>query len=284
VITVYYRPPELLFSTNNHHYGLEIDIWSAGMVITELILGYNFTLWADDADLIKKLASIFDLSSFGYKSTPRGLSNYLNARCTEPLDPLLLDLVEKLMDVNPATRITAQGALNHPFFKSFTPLVQNIFVTRPNFLEPNIFDWTTKHTDINKEMRVGLIDWLKEVTKKFRCSVETYSQCIEIIDAYMTKTSKSIPRQHFQLIGCASFLVSSAMNEIRFVDPKELIYISGNIYSKTQITNMAWEIFSCLGHLMPRTRLTSDVVRRNSDNDLREVCIKYSTCFPTLFL
>jgi serine/threonine protein kinase len=35
------------------------------------------------------------------------------------VDVLALDLMKKMLDVNPLTRITAQAALAHPFFKKY---------------------------------------------------------------------------------------------------------------------------------------------------------------------
>jgi serine/threonine protein kinase len=37
VITLWYRPPELLFGAT--HYGVGVDLWSVGCILAELVLG-----------------------------------------------------------------------------------------------------------------------------------------------------------------------------------------------------------------------------------------------------
>jgi calcium-dependent protein kinase len=40
----------------------------------------------------------------------------LNAPCYSQLDPLAMDLLRKMLKINPAERITAAEVLKHPFF------------------------------------------------------------------------------------------------------------------------------------------------------------------------
>jgi serine/threonine protein kinase len=41
----------------------------------------------------------------------------LNAAEYEKVDDLTMDLLKKMLKINPEERITAEQALNHPFFK-----------------------------------------------------------------------------------------------------------------------------------------------------------------------
>ncbi len=267
------------------HYGTEIDIWSAGIVFTEIILGFTFTEYYQGEDLFKRLATVFDLSYYKSPLTknivPRGLSQYilskLNTQNVDDLEPLF-ELLKRMMDVNPDTRISAEKALQHDYFSSFTSSTDRIFVSRPKFLEPNTYDWTLKHPELTKMIRDILLKWLCEVTITLKCNVETYSQCIEIIDAFMTKTTNKIEKKQFQLVGVAALFISSSMNEFNYIDLFD--WFCDNKHEEEQLNEMTWNIFDCLKHLMPRTRLTKEVIKRNSLVDLKLICEKYCSSFP----
>lgn len=51
------------------------------------------------------------------KKFMRTLGNYVKSYCPNA-DDLCVDLLEKLLDFNPNTRISAKSALEHPFFKN----------------------------------------------------------------------------------------------------------------------------------------------------------------------
>ena len=44
-----------------------------------------------------------------------------------PANPKLIDLISKLLEVNPARRITARDALRHPYFDDISPTIVERF-------------------------------------------------------------------------------------------------------------------------------------------------------------
>jgi cell division cycle 2-like protein len=136
VITLWYRPPELLLGESV--YGPEVDMWSCGCIFGELlkkdaILKGQGEL--DQIDLIFKLLGVpTDASWPGYKNLPS--SNMFRWRKTEEptirktfptnsfsggqsfLDPNGYDLLLKLLTLDPRKRITAEEALKHEYFHS----------------------------------------------------------------------------------------------------------------------------------------------------------------------
>ncbi|KAJ5073089.1 binding protein [Anaeramoeba ignava] len=126
VVTLWYRAPELLLGTKKH--SPAIDMWSAGCVLAELFMrkplfpGSNVL---DQLDLIFSLCGSPD--SCGWKSAEYlplmqkysikkdYCSNIQNKFriliCSEGID-----LLEKLLDLDPERRFTAQKALDHDFF------------------------------------------------------------------------------------------------------------------------------------------------------------------------
>lgn len=339
VVTVCYRPPELLLlsagSDKEKEYGTEIDIWSAGMVITELILGWNFTMWKSGNELIQKLTKIFDLSQFpnanpnssssSVQVSPLGIQNFLkqamvytektNTFSNMMIDPQLLDLVDKLMKPNPFDRISAAQALKHPYFyagtnnnqpqsasynttmavimdplynhnPSLNPSVlqQTAFAPRAQFLEFNNFDWTQKHPQISITDRKVVVEWLAEVAERYDCHIEVFSQSIEIMDIFMTTTPHPIPKGNIQLVACSSFLLSFSINRNVDLDTNvnehSLAYMSAFTYKPEKVLDFTYEIFATLGYTIPRSRLTSEIIRLNRKCDLYVVRNKYADQFP----
>jgi serine/threonine protein kinase len=130
VITIWYRPPEILFGLRD--YSFPIDIWSAGCVLAEMIMMRPlFPYNGNDAMLIaicqlfgpKLLFEAFpqfiNSTIFGEElrnSDPRGLRSVLT-----DCDEELIELASRLLDVNPKTRITAKDALALPIFRELPP-------------------------------------------------------------------------------------------------------------------------------------------------------------------
>ncbi|KAH0785395.1 CMGC family protein kinase [Histomonas meleagridis] len=142
VITIWYRPPELLMGSTK--YGLEVDIWSAGCILYEMITNeVLFRSYMDqEAD---ELSAIFRVCGFpneeiwpGWTNLPNSslvqnikpnfpmstLADHLNSRLP-PEFAEANDLIQKMVQFDPSKRITAKEALLHPFigenFEEFTP-------------------------------------------------------------------------------------------------------------------------------------------------------------------
>ncbi|XP_053551865.1 cyclin-dependent kinase 9 isoform X2 [Bombina bombina] len=129
VVTLWYRPPELLLGERD--YGPPIDLWGAGCIMAEMwtrspIMQGNteqhqLTLisqlcgsitpevWpnVDKYELYQKL----ELPKAQKRKVKERLKAYVK-------DPYALDLIDKLLVLDPATRTDSDDALNHDFFWS----------------------------------------------------------------------------------------------------------------------------------------------------------------------
>ena len=135
VCTKYYKAPEILLGFQLYDYA--IDIWSAGVVLLEMLtLKIHFFDSDDDIDgMIEEIARLVGgqaLIDWGVKYKRR-LSKRKCARIShfekKPFekvfpasrakykDPDAIDLLEKLLTVDHKERITAEEALRHPFFR-----------------------------------------------------------------------------------------------------------------------------------------------------------------------
>jgi cyclin-dependent kinase 12/13 len=126
VITLWYRPPELLLGTSQ--YNTSVDLWSVGCIFAEL-LG-NKAIFpgkneVDQLDTIFKLCGSptedswpgyttlpwYTLISKSLRYYPRTIRDHFNSA-----PPLALDLLERFLTLDPAKRITANEALKHSYF------------------------------------------------------------------------------------------------------------------------------------------------------------------------
>lgn len=143
VITLWYRPPELLLGATraDDGYGVAIDVWSIGCILAELLfskpilpgnteieqLGLIFDLcgtptvddWPDVAKLplwdtfAPKPASDDDDDSGPGERKPRTLRERFSA-----FEKSALDLVDEILVHDPKRRITAKACLDRPYFRA----------------------------------------------------------------------------------------------------------------------------------------------------------------------
>lgn len=131
VITLWYRPPELLLGETK--YGTAVDIWSAGCILAEVILGRPIFTGKTDMDQLKL---IFDLIGTPSDKSWEGFSELKLIRTGEvTIDKVrrpklrekygsriqpatALGLLEKLLELDPKKRFTASRALSHRYFQT----------------------------------------------------------------------------------------------------------------------------------------------------------------------
>ena len=127
VVTLWYRPPELLLGERN--YGPAIDMWGAGCIMAEMWTRSPIMQGSTEQhqlNLISQLCGsispevwtgVEKLELYNKLDLPKGQKRKVKER----LKPYVrcqyaLDLLDKLMTLNPHLRLDADAALNHDFF------------------------------------------------------------------------------------------------------------------------------------------------------------------------
>ncbi|GJE84848.1 serine/threonine-protein kinase [Phanerochaete sordida] len=134
VITLWYRPPELLFGTTV--YGPEVDMWSAGCIMLELFTKKPIFQGNDEIhqlDVIYKILGTPTAERWpGVSSLPwyelvkpkEVISNHFRELFQKWLSPAALDLAELLLAYDPVQRATAAQALEAPYFNQEQPAAE----------------------------------------------------------------------------------------------------------------------------------------------------------------
>ncbi|EOY22588.1 Kinase superfamily protein [Theobroma cacao] len=124
VVTLWYRPPELLLGAT--YYGVGVDLWSAGCILAELLSGKPIMPGRTEVEQLHKIFKLCGSPSEEYWKK----SKLPNATLFKPQQPYKcciaetfkdfpsssLPLIETLLTIDPEERSTATAALNSDFF------------------------------------------------------------------------------------------------------------------------------------------------------------------------
>lgn len=130
VATRWYRAPEIMLSWM--HYNQTVDVWSVGCILAELITGKPLFPGTDHIDQLKKTMKLtgtpnkelFDKISSNEAKTfiqslpitaKKDFKNYFQGA-----NPLAIDMLERMLDLDPDHRITTEQALSHPYLKQYS--------------------------------------------------------------------------------------------------------------------------------------------------------------------
>jgi len=127
VVTLWYRAPEILLGSKT--YAPPVDIWSMGVIFVEMLTKRPLFPGDSEIDQIFKIfrmkgtpnntvwpnvTQLPDFKSVFPAWPQRSIASVLNLEARIGVDGV--DLLEKMCAYNPADRISAKEALNHPYF------------------------------------------------------------------------------------------------------------------------------------------------------------------------
>ena len=127
VVSLWYRAPDILLG--NEHYERSVDMWSIGCIFGEMVTGKILFKGFSENDQLRKIFDVLGTPNEKwykfYMDYPEWEKNALTEislpgkwkDVVPGLDDDGIDLLSKLLELDPEKRILAPEALQHPFFK-----------------------------------------------------------------------------------------------------------------------------------------------------------------------
>ena len=170
VVTRWYRAPELLVS--NSTYTEKIDVWSVGCILGEMLKRQPLFPGSDYINQLilivntlgtpceNDMAEVESLKARKFiKSLNDGapIQKIPFAAMFPQADPLTIDLLEKMLEFNPKTRISVTEALYHPLFDGLRDAhqIQKDYLDTHQFLASTV-KVPIPNEDRNKPLDVGV--------------------------------------------------------------------------------------------------------------------------------
>ncbi|KAJ5771806.1 hypothetical protein N7520_002335 [Penicillium odoratum] len=129
VTTRYYRAPEIMLTWQKYSYA--VDIWSVGCILAEMILGkvlfpgkdhiHQFALITEALGKPPKeiMEKVYSKHTYEFVESLPEPKRKPFASLFGDADPQAIDLLEKMLDLDPESRITTSEALRHPYLSTY---------------------------------------------------------------------------------------------------------------------------------------------------------------------
>ncbi|XP_064632614.1 mitogen-activated protein kinase 12-like [Lineus longissimus] len=153
VVTRYWRAPEVIF--NWTQYTESVDIWSVGCIMAELYTGRALFKGTDSLDQLKKIIKFCGKPSREFiESMSRDAREYLLKLPDHPMtdfkshfhmcSPNAVDVLEKMLEIDPERRISAAEALRHEYFAKAQEISESEEPEVEQAYDPSVEerDWT----------------------------------------------------------------------------------------------------------------------------------------------
>ncbi|XP_064826940.1 cyclin-dependent kinase 15-like isoform X1 [Oncorhynchus masou masou] len=151
VVTLWYRPPDVLLGSTD--YSTALDIWGAGCIFIEMLQGTP--AFPGVADVFEQLQNVWTVVGVPTEETWPGVNELPNFRPEwfQPCEPQQFrnvwkrlsklpykteDLAQKILITIPRDRISAQDALQHPYFNTLPPPIMQLRDTVSVFKVPGV--------------------------------------------------------------------------------------------------------------------------------------------------
>merc|ERR1711971_312169 len=154
VATRWYRAPEVMLNAKG--YSQALDVWSVGCILGEMINNKPMFPGKHYLDQICKIQEVLGTPSkedLSFISNPKAQQYVAGLPARPPVswekiypgkEPMLLDMLDKLLAFNPVSRLTVEQALAHPYLEAYYDPSDEPVAETPFKFEVEIDDLPTK--------------------------------------------------------------------------------------------------------------------------------------------
>ena len=137
VVSLWYRAPDILLG--NEHYERSVDMWSIGCIFGEMVSGKILFKGFSENDQLRKIFEVLGTPNEKWYKFYMEYPEWEKQKLTEislpgnwknvlpNLDDDGIDLISKLLELDPEKRILAPEALEHPFFKDLDETTKKLY-------------------------------------------------------------------------------------------------------------------------------------------------------------
>ncbi|XP_038143554.1 G2/mitotic-specific cyclin-B1 [Cyprinodon tularosa] len=111
-------------------------------------------------------------------------------------------------------------------------------------VEQNVRPTYLQGQEVTSNMRAILIDWLVQVSIKFRLLQETMYMTVGIIDRFLQ--DHPVPKKQLQLVGVTAMFLASKYEEMYPPEISDFAYVTDQAYTTAQIRDMEMTILRVL--------------------------------------
>lgn len=274
VVTLWYRPPEILMGLPR--YSAAADMWSVGCIFAEMVRGRPIFTGISEIDQLFQIFSKLstpspdtwpEFTSLPYYSAP--FPNWPDSTLPylfPDLTPQGLDLLQSLLTYNPTKRLSAEHALQHPYFRCqgylhkpaplmhlpmalVAPYLQDRkssnLVTHLDYLRdleaamPSLHQYIGPQSTIREEHRTEMVDWLQGVVDKFEMSVRSVFLAVCHTDRYL-QSHQDLSRNRHQLLGATCLHIASKCEDVSYIGIDDLAdqAVQGSAFQPAEVLEM----------------------------------------------
>jgi cyclin B len=103
-----------------------------------------------------------------------------------------------------------------------------------------IDDYITRQPNLNRQMRLLLVDWMVEVQQQLEFSHEVLYLSVKLLDLYLN--ARKIEKEKLQLLGGAAMFIACKFEERMPPIIDDFIYVSDSAYDRTELSKMEIDV------------------------------------------
>lgn len=287
VYTLWYRSPEILIQklafpkAHTLDYDVPADVWSVGITMWDMLAAQgdseaqDMLRGYDESNQLYQYMWSLGSASFDFNVGQCGSQQKKDCDATirqqmaqyQPdcyhrtpetariktmatlgfSDDVTSDLLFKLLDPNPAKRISFADALNHEYFatvdKSLDGVVPTHTQSQIDFADLGCPREVPPTSELKTHMWTILTDWLWEAMVNWDFSPATYFLALHILRCFFFR--HPVTTKNLQDYGCAAFYLASQYMEVDPLTTNDVQYL--HVITTPSLLNYVTEIFAAVG-------------------------------------